>query len=476
MSTRPRRRVCRRAHLLLAVALGAGTAGLSACSAPTPGIQVVGTVEDSITVVAVPTIAMPSVDLNAGFPPAAPTGASTGASTASSASSARSGSPVLGLTGLGGVWRVATTTVREGARVTAGQTIATLDDGILAAQVRAAEAGAATAAAAVPVLADRIAEVDDKHRELTDKRSQLTDALATITSTQSTLTTNRAGLVANRATLQANRAGLVSTRAGLLDTQERLKALLATLPADPSVPLPPGTPTRAEVTAQLAALASGIASADAGLAKIDSGLATLDAGLAKIDAGLAQVKTKATQVRSGLSNIATGRSALADARMLLVDTQTIARIAVDTAAIGVTLARQQQALATVTTPVSGVVVAIADAGDLLAPGAVLATIRADGPASVRVWLAPDQVSRVCLADPAMIRGDWMTADAAALPGALPASVSASVSAIGDRADYPPSFTVTDEVHLTRAVPVDVTTAHDPLPAGVPVQVTLLGCR
>ena len=39
-----------------------------------------------------------------------------------------------------------------------------------------------------------------------------------------------------------------------------------------------------------------------------------------------------------------------------------------------------------------------------------------------------------------------------------------------------SFTVTDEVHLTRAVPVDVTTAQDPLPAGVPVQVTLLGCR
>lgn len=464
MTARSRRPVCRSAHLLLAVALGAGAVGLSACSGAAPGLTVVGTVEDAITVVAVPAIAMPSVDLNAGFPPALPNGVSTG----SSASGALPGSPVLSLTGLGGVWRVATTAVREGARVSAGETIATLDDGILAAQVRAAEAGAATAAAAVPVLTDRIAEVDEKHRELTDKRSQLTDALATITSTQSTLTANRAGLVANRATLQANRAGLVTTRIGLLATQDRLRSLLASLPADPSVPLPPGTPTRAEVTAQLAAIASGIASADAGLTKTDAGLATMGAGLVKVDAGLTQLKTKAAQVRTGLSNIASGRAALADARGLLVDTQAIARIAVDTAAIGVTLARQQQALATVTAPVTGVVVAVADVGDLLAPGAVLATIRADGPATVRAWLAPDQVSRVCLADPARIRGDWMAGNAAALP--------ASISAIGDRADYPPSFTVTDEVHLTRAVLVEITTAHDPLPAGVPVQVTLLGCR
>ena len=47
--------------------------------------------------------------------------------------------------------------------------------------------------------------------------------------------------------------------------------------------------------------------------------------------------------------------------------------------------------------------------------------------------------------------------------------------ISDRADYPPSSNVTDEVHLTRAVPVDVTT-QNPLPPGVPVEVTLRGCH
>jgi hypothetical protein len=57
-----------------------------------------------------------------------------------------------------------------------------------------------------------------------------------------------------------------------------------------------------------------------------------------------------------------------------------------------------------------------------------------------------------------------------------ADVAGTVTLIGDHADYPPSSNVTDEVHLTRAIPVDVTTAHDPLPAGVPVEVTLRGCH
>ena len=55
------------------------------------------------------------------------------------------------------------------------------------------------------------------------------------------------------------------------------------------------------------------------------------------------------------------------------------------------------------------------------------------------------------------------------------AVPGTVTLIGDRADYPPSSNVTDEVHLTRAVPVDVTT-QNPLPPGVPVEVTLRGCH
>ena len=45
---------------------------------------------------------------------------------------------------------------------------------------------------------------------------------------------------------------------GLLATQTKVRAVLASLPTDPSIPLPPGTPTRAELTAQLAAIATGI--------------------------------------------------------------------------------------------------------------------------------------------------------------------------------------------------------------------------
>jgi X-X-X-Leu-X-X-Gly heptad repeat protein len=448
----------------MAAALVVATAGLGACSRDPGVLHLVGTVEDSLTVVAMPAIGMPVVDLDAGF---AATPVRAPVSGQGQTASARPGSPAQSITGLGGVWRLATVAVREGSPVSAGQQIATVEDGILAAGVRAAEATAATAAAQVPVLADRISEVDDKRATLADKRGQLTKALATLTSTRATLTTNRSQLSANQTTLQRNRTNLAATLEGLLTTQAKLRAILASLPTDPSVPLPPGTPTRAEITAQLAALATGIANTTAGLAKLDVGLAQLRSGLTQIDSGLAQLSTKASQVRTGLTTVDNGRSALAEARVQLVDAQGIARAVADTAQVAVALAREQHALTTVTAPVTGVVVATATAGDLLAPGAVLATIRPTGPATVRVWLAPDQRAVVCLKDAAQLRGDWMPGDA---------DVAGTVTLIGDHADYPPSSNVTDEVHLTRAIPVDVTTAHDPLPAGVPVEVTLRGCH
>ena len=60
------------------------------------------------------------------------------------------------------------------------------------------------------------------------------------------LTTNRTQLNANQTALQGNRAGLAQTLEDLTATQTTLRAILAGLPTDPSVPLPPGTPTRAE--------------------------------------------------------------------------------------------------------------------------------------------------------------------------------------------------------------------------------------
>jgi hypothetical protein len=53
-----------------------------------------------------------------------------------------------------------------------------------------------------------------------------------------------------------------------------------------------------------------------------------------------------------------------------------------------------------------------------------------------------------------------------------------ITLIGDRADYPPTAFATDEVHLTRAVPVRLTLTSSSgqgqsLPPGSPVDIEIL---
>ncbi len=485
MTCAPTHRACgpaAQARAALALAVVIAGLGLGGCSAPKPGLAVVGTVRDSVSVVVVPAIGMPSVDLDAGFAApsvAGPTGSVGSAAQASSSGSrsqapspatgtGRGGAPAaVATTGLGSVVRVSSTTVREGTPVVAGQTIAILDDQILAAQVRAARAAVQTAEAQLPVLDDRLAELDDKRAELAAKDRTLAEALATITSTRATMTGNQAQLTANRATATAQRKALAANRATLATQQATLTALLATLPTDPSVPLPPGTPARAQVQAQLAAVAAGLAQADAGLAQLDAGLDQMSAGLAQLTSGLAQLDAKTTQIRTGRAAIADGRAALADARSGLLGVRELARIGADTAHVAVGVAEQQQTLTVVTSPVTGVVVAAARPGDLLAAGAVLATIRPDGPARAVGWIPATGQASECLGARATIHGDWM------LPGT---ELAATVTSIGDRADYPPSSHATDEVHLLRALPIEVTATQGSLPPGVPVDLWLDGCR
>jgi hypothetical protein len=57
-------------------------------------------------------------------------------------------------------------------------------------------------------------------------------------------------------------------------------------------------------------------------------------------------------------------------------------------------------------------------------------------------------------------------------------LDAMVTLIGDQADYPPTAFATDEVHLTRAVPVRLTLTRSsgqphPLPPGAPVDLEIL---
>ena len=54
-------------------------------------------------------------------------------------------------------------------------------------------------------------------------------------------------------------------------------------------------------------------------------------------------------------------------------------------------------------------------------------------------------------------------------------VRARLTRIGTRADYPPTSVATEEIHLTRAVEVQLT-ATDQLPAGMPVELTIKSCR
>jgi hypothetical protein len=120
-------------------------------------------------------------------------------------------------------------------------------------------------------------------------------------------------------------------------------------------------------------------------------------------------------------------------------------------------------------PVDGVVVSVASAGDVLSPGATVAVIRRSRAVRVTTWIASAELRDVGLGDEVTVRGDW---GAGARTG--------HVSIIGPRADYPPTAYPTKDVHLTRAVPVEVVMDGGgrgfPLPPGAPVDVEFAGGR
>lgn len=485
---------------------GAPVLALALCGCAQPaGLVVVGTVRDDTVTVAVPALGAVAVDLDAGFAPTP-----QAATTRSPAAQA-----VPALMGLGTVVGVRDILVQEGDRVSAGDVVATLDDAQLVAQLETTQSTADVAAAQPAVVQGAIDQTDDKAAEIAGRRADVQEAIATLTdkrrallSTRATLVETRGNLIDKRAALRRTRTDLRAQRAQLrakkseaLDTRAQLdqqvselQQILAQLPPDPATPLPPlppGTPvppTRAQVLAAIAELQAGIGQVDAGLAQIDpalekidaglrdltSGLVTIGAGLDRTDAGLERIRTGLPKVDAGLAKARDGRARLDDAAARLVDARRAlghrkdqAEIAATAARIGVQAARRQLDHATVTAPVDGVVVRAAARGDMLAPGATLVAIRPDAAPRATVWLAPDELSQVCVGDRAAVHGDWMPAGT---------SAPATLTSIGQRWDYPPSWHATDEVHLTRALPVEVTASSGALPAGVPVDITIDGCR
>lgn len=322
----------------------------------------------------------------------------------------------------------------EGDAVRAGQEVARIDDAVLTAQVEVAKADEKVAHAQVDVLTAAIATTYDKAADVADARVKVKDAISKVKAT-------KAKLISTQSQLKKTRAQLVT----------KLQAAQKLLANYPPVSVP-GVPSKDELIA-------GIAQLKAGIAKIDAGLKTIAAALPKLATGL----KKATD---GLGKLAEADAKITEARAQLVDARELARIGAEASAIPVSLAQLQTKLATVISPVGGTVLTIASAGDVLAPGATLARIRTAAPSKVTAWLAADQLARVCQGGAATLTGDWMPAGT---------TMNATLTRIGTEFTYPPTNTATDEVHLTRAVEVELT-ATGTLPAGVPVEISITDCR
>ncbi|HQD23366.1 MAG TPA: biotin/lipoyl-binding protein, partial [Arachnia sp.] len=428
-----------------------------------------------------PTLIVPGVDLNAGFSGTQP---------------ARTASPAP-------VVRVGTVAVVEGQRVEPGQVLVTLDAPALDAALGLARADAAVAAAQPPFLDQKIADADSTRRDLVAKKADVVKALddltakrATVVTAIATLTSKQAQLASTIATLVAKRptvAAAVDTLTGklaqadaavtqLTAQRDQLTAAIAALTAqgvpadDPRLTqaragLAQVTAALAQATAGRAQLAAALTQAKAGLAQLDAGLAQaraaqpqLAAALTQATSGLAQLDAGKAKARDGLAKINDGLAQLDDGVRALHNARTLAALGASAAGLQVQRAEQSRALASVVAPEAGVIVTIAHPGDVVAPGATLAVLRPDRTPTVTTALAPDKAVLACPGAAAVVTTDAGQA------------YPATVERIGVRADYPPTTLATDEVHLTRAVPVTLALSGAAPPPGLCVDVVITPCQ
>lgn len=389
-------------------ALAAASLLVSACAPATKTIEASGRVVDDAVTVSMPTLPVPSPVIGA---------ASARSRTATA----------VALVGLGRAQRIESVGVAVGDTVSAGQKVAQLDDAMLIADEGAARAAAKAARAQVDVLDARLGDV-------ADARATIAETRATVSAAITKLTKTRAELTATLATARAQRA--------------KLQAILDAMTGNPGPGKPPTGTVPPGPTPNPDAIRAAIARLDAGIAKMTDGLAKIDAGLAK--------------ARTGLARLSTASATTADARSTLRRVRALAREAVHVRDAAVALTVTRRDLAAVSAPAAGTVIAVCSAGEALAPGAPLVTIRPTQAASVEVWLAPEKARRLSLGDGASVRTDGPTAP-----------LRATVSRIGVRAVYPPSWVATTDVHMMRAILVRVTLddSSAPLHPGVPADVT-----
>ncbi|MEN0071259.1 MAG: biotin/lipoyl-binding protein [Propionicimonas sp.] len=341
----------------------------TACGTPSSELRVQGNVADDVTVVSVPPLAVPAVDLDAGFAAEPPAGGEPDPTTMTMGDSRTAAS-----LGIGSFAAVAAVSVHEGDRVSEGQQLVQLDDRLLRAALRSAEADAAVAGAQAEVLDAATADAEDARQEIADKRVEVVDALAELRDRRADVKKAIRQLTSTRADLKAQRAEVRKARAGLVAQREAAEELLASLPPAPA-PLPPGVPTREELAAAIAQLTEGIAKLDGVLKKLDAGLAELDKGLKQARSGLTKLDEAIAKATDGLHDLDDAAAEVEDAIAELARLRRLAAVAVDTAAIPVELATLRLADAVVTAPTAGTVLSVAAAGDQLSPGATLVLIR-----------------------------------------------------------------------------------------------------
>jgi len=430
---------------------------LSGCSQPPSTIRATGrVVADDLTLQA-PALDVPRIDLNAGF--VSPPG------------TAPRWSAVPALLSLGSVQSVEAVEARLGQQVKAGDILLRFDDDALVAQAGIAKADRALAKTQIGVIDAAIDTTHDREEELEENRVKVTDGIAKATDARADLVDKRAQarqtartLPKQLATVQRNLKGLNRKLAEVEARLGQVTAALAALPPDapPEVRQPLLTAQR-QLTAARKGLRAGIAKLTAARRQLRSAIARVKQGIPQLTKGIATIDDRLAEARDALERIDDGRAKIREARADLKRTRTLAVIAAaDNTAVN--RAATARAQAVVKAPADGVVSSIARVGDVLAPGATAAMI-ARPAAVVSTWLAPEVVSRVCLGDAAVLSTDSPTT----------AEPSGSVTRILPEAAYPPSYHTTSDVHLTRAVAVEVT-FDTALPPGAPVDIQITPCR
>jgi len=260
-----------------------------------------------------------------------------------------------------------------------------------------------------------------------------------------TLAGKTADLNTAKAQIDDALAMLRSQRARVAADLAAAKKMLASLPPGGSPPSVPGTGTPPVPP-------------NGGGPPIDPRvlIAKLTEALAKIDAGIA----KATTAKAKL---ATGRAQIADARMQLRDARELLTLSSDAAELGILLAEAKRAQATVVSPVSGLVLDAEPAGTVVMANAPLVRIRPDRPVKVDTYLTADQAARLPVGSNASVTSD-------SFPGR---TFGGTVTHQAADYEYPPTAFPTSEVHMTRAVRVEVTVpVGSDLPPGTPVDVSI----